>query len=306
MGRESWGTQSDRRAKVQMDVQRIVAACVAAVFLWAVAAPNGLASEEPAPQVEALQPEEPKPHVVSLDDNFTLQIGRYLPAFFTELRVDSRELGEGTDINFEDQLGLDKDLGIWRADGQWRIGRKQRVGFSYYRFDRDASALLEEDIEFGEVIFPAGAGVASDLEVTLVLAKYLYSFRQTERTDYAASIGVHYLGTSVSLETTSGPDLSASAAADLPLPMIGLEAVHLAGRNWRLRGDLEFLSISLGDYSGFWRSFDVSAAYYPNETYGIGLGYSAFVVDADADRDTLLGEIEYRYRGLRVFGVARW
>jgi hypothetical protein len=257
-------------------------------------------------QTGTLQTDDDRSYVASLDDNFALQIGRYFPAFFTELRVDSHELGEGTELNLEDQLGLDKNLGIWRADAQWRIGRKQRVGFSYYHFDRHASAVLEEDTQVGDTIFPAGAGVATDLDVTLLLARYLYSCRQTEKTDVAASIGVHYLDTAVSIETTPGRDLSASAAADLPLPTIGVEVVHLAGRNWRLRGDLEWMAISLGDYSGSWRDFDVTAAYYPNETYGIGLGYSAFVVDADADREKLLGKIEYRYRGFRVFGVGRW
>lgn len=110
MGRKRASTHYDPASSAHTGVQRFVLACVVALSVCAAASPSASASAEPATQARALQPEEAKSHVVSLDDSSMLQIGSYFPAFFTELWIDSRDLGKGTEVNLEAELRRQRGL----------------------------------------------------------------------------------------------------------------------------------------------------------------------------------------------------
>jgi hypothetical protein len=236
-----------------------------------------------------------------------LQLGGYLPAFSTNLRVDARVQGEtvGTGIDFEEALGLDEDARIWRLDGRWRVGRKSRIGFAYYRFDRSAEAIVEEDIEWGNTIFPAGIGVIAGFDNRIIVLNYAQTFAETEQWDVAGSIGVHYMHFAASLEGTGGSQLEGSASAPAPLPMIGVDALYRASPQWRFGAKAEGLAISIGDYSGRWVDLGLTAEYFPAPHWAIGLGLNNLSIDLSADSENLLGELEYEQVGLRWF-VTGW
>jgi hypothetical protein len=238
-----------------------------------------------------------------------LQLGGYLPAFSTNLRVDARVQGEtvGTGIDFEEALGLDEDARIWRLDGRWRVGRKSRIGFAYYRFDRSAEAIVEEDIEWGDETFPAGAGVAANFRTRMLILNYQQTLIESEQWDVAGSLGLHYFNFTTTLETV-GPgaiDLEASASAPAPLPMIGVDALYRASPQWRFGAKAEGLAISIGDYSGRWVDLGLTAEYFPAPHWAIGLGLNNLSIDLSADSENLLGELEYEQVGLRWF-VTGW
>ncbi len=234
-----------------------------------------------------------------------IQLGGYLPAFSTKLRVDVRgeELEFGTEIDFEDVLGLTTDDHLVRLDGRWRVGRRSRVGFTYYWYDRSARAVLEEDIQWRDITFPAGAGVSSTFETRMIVLKYMHTLAESERWDVAGSLGVHYLHFAARLETIGldPNNLEARASAPAPLLMIGFDALYRVSPQWRLGAKWEGLAIKVGDYSGRWTDLGLTAEYFPAPHWALGLGLSDLLTDLSADADQLLGELEYRQVGLRWF-----
>ena len=258
---------------------------------------------------EAAAPEEPVEATGEGTPPLEIQLGGYLPSFNTKLRVDVRgeERTFGREIDFEGAIDLAKDDRLVRLDGRWRVGRKSRVGFAYYRSDRSTEAVLEEDIEFGDITFPAGAGVAANFNMRMMILNYMQTLIENEQWDVAGSLGLHYFHFATDLETV-GPgdvDLEARASAPAPLPMIGLDALYRASPQWRFGAKAEGLAISIGDYSGRWVDLGLTAEYFPAPHWAVGIGLSDLTIDLSADSDKLLGKLEYEQVGLRWF-VTGW
>ena len=61
--------------------------------------------------------------------------------------------GQGTDVNFEDDLGLDSSTTILRLGGHWWMSRRNRLDFSVFSFSREGNRQIDETIEFGDTTF---------------------------------------------------------------------------------------------------------------------------------------------------------
>jgi hypothetical protein len=92
-----------------------------------------------------------------------------------------------TTIDAEDLLGLDQDLSVFRADGFWRITRRNRVDFTYYRMDRQGTAFIGLDIQ----PFPIGEEVTTNLDISILRGSYAWSFFKDERFDLGIAAGLY-------------------------------------------------------------------------------------------------------------------
>ncbi len=81
-----------------------------------------------------------------LDDRFSLSLGAFFTNRDTDTRLDSETLGKGTEIDFENDLGLDSSDSVVRIDGHYRFSQKHRVNFSVFDLSRDSSATIQRDI----------------------------------------------------------------------------------------------------------------------------------------------------------------
>ena len=73
----------------------------------------------------------------------------YLGAFVIDTTSDLT-LGAGVKVDGEDALGLEENFTAFRADGFWRITRRNRVDFSFYEMNRSGSSFLGVEIPDGE------------------------------------------------------------------------------------------------------------------------------------------------------------
>ena len=64
----------------------------------------------------------------------------------TKLRVDSEELGVGTEIDAEDLLGLESSDTNWDIQGEVRLGDKHQLFGAYTDFVRENSRRIEREI----------------------------------------------------------------------------------------------------------------------------------------------------------------
>jgi hypothetical protein len=81
-----------------------------------------------------------------------VSLGAFVSKPATEARVDN-DAGQGTNLNLEDDLGLQSSTTIARIDGHWWISRRNRLDFSVFNYNRDGTRTINETINFGDRTF---------------------------------------------------------------------------------------------------------------------------------------------------------
>jgi hypothetical protein len=238
------------------------------------------------------------------DDLLRVDIGVFLPAIDTHMRVDSATLGAGTDISLENDLALDDKLSIARLGGYYRFARRHRLYLGNYRMKRDSSAVLQRDIQFQDAVFPAGTTVVSDISLEVTEVRYLYSLWQRYDRDLAISFGAHWVNADTNL-TGAGGIVQEYASVSGPLPAAGLEFVYAYTPRVLFSARADYFSLSAGDFDGSMRNARLAVEYYSNKRrdVGLGFGYNYFRMNADVASSTFQGHFEWIYSGVQVYTV---
>ena len=251
-------------------------------------------------------------------DKWKFELGVFFPAISTDLQVDIND----PILDVENVLGLSDDEAIARLDGYWRFARKHRLGFGYYRLNRDARKVLEGDIEIGDEIWYGGALVDSDLSMDFYQLKYLYSFYQGEKWEIAGSIGGYWirLKTTVALaaEISSPPAPNPpgtpiqvgqrfeSDTFEGPLPLLGLHFDYYITPKWMVTLKGGYFQLTVNDYKGRILNLGANLEYQFTKMFGLGLGYDSFRLEVEADKADGFASVDYEYRGVQIYGILRF
>ena len=264
-------------------------------------------TREPLLETSLLLPQSSeKPEYYSnLYKRFGLSVGgAALQNFNTSLRVDSDVL-VGASLDLENTLGVDDRATVVRLDSFWHWNRRNGIELSYFDIRRSGSRTTAQDINFGQIFVPAGTGVKTTFNTTILKFDYRYNFVADERTVIGASIGLHTMGIDTTLETTTGAAVDEEFKAALPMPLLGLHFEYALSHTWKLISSVELLQLDLGSYSGVISDRRLTIEHNPFKNFGWGLGYNGFSLDAKADGNgSLSARVEYEFQGLMLF--ARW
>jgi hypothetical protein len=252
-----------------------------------------------------LQDADASEYYPNLYKTFGLSIGgAAYQNFNTNLRVDS-DVIVGASLDLEDTLGVDDRARVVRVDSFWHWNRRHGVDFSFYNIGRSGERVTDRDINYGNIFIPAGTGVKTKFDTTMVKLAYRYNFVSDYRTVIAASAGLHTVAIDASLETTSGAAVDEDFKAALPMPVVGLHFEYALSRTWKLITSMELLQMDLGSYSGVLNDRRLTIEHNPFKNFGWGLGYNGFSLNARADGNgSLSAKVEYEFQGLMLF--LRW
>jgi len=246
---------------------------------------------------------------------FRLRGGAFLTAFDTNLRVDSKTLGEGTEIGLEDDLNFDDSTITYNINAYVRIANRHRIAGGYYVFDRDSSATLNTQIQVGDEIFPAGANVTSEFNLQVIPIAYSYSFINNEKNEFSALVGLHWNKVEFKLNGYAGAGTASliadvTADADAPLPMIGIDYEHRFSERWTagLTASAFYLKASGSTFAfkGSLLNLGVNTEYWFFNNLGIGAALSYFKLDAEVEDDSWKGEFDYQYWGPQLYAIIRF
>ena len=67
---------------------------------------------------------------------YKADFGVFVPIFSSGVALDSKILGKGPQLNLEDDLNLDSELRVFRAEAQWRFFPNHRLELTYYDITR--------------------------------------------------------------------------------------------------------------------------------------------------------------------------
>ena len=84
-----------------------------------------------------------------LPDRFQIDAGYFRITPDTVLRYNSGQ-GPGGDIDFENNLGLDRQSNTFWIDGSWRVGRRHQLKLAFTRISRARDGFtLQRDFVWG-------------------------------------------------------------------------------------------------------------------------------------------------------------
>lgn len=225
-------------------------------------------------------------------DRFALKLGGYaVQDTRTRVRVDKSGGILGTVLDLEDTLDVDSTADVARLDGYYRFNPRHRLVFSYFKIDRDGTAGLLEDVQFGDELFGAGARVNTDIESEVLKVGYSYSYIHVKQFEFGIGAGLHVTNTEVSMKgtnTSQSEDVDGTA----PLPVVSGSGRFDLTPKLRVQAKYDLFFLSTDSYDGTFSDFLLSLEHQTFKNAGFGLGFNRINIDFETDDGEWRGEFE--------------
>ena len=238
-----------------------------------------------------------------LGSRFALGLGVFAPNLDTQVRRDSSSGILGTVIDFESTLGMDDSERSLMGLGYYRFAKRHRLGFQYFRLDRNGDSVNDIPIRFGDVVIPANFPVSSFFDVDVYALSYAFSIINDGRKELAFNVGLQLQDVEVGIAGNIGPGLLVEEAdVFAPLPTFGGSFDYAITDEWIFTSMLGVFAIDIdladdSDLSGEILQFNAGLIWKAFENVGFALQYNYFNVDVDVDDTDWVGFLKYEYRG---------
>ena len=252
---------------------------------------------------DALAQERPAWRDDPLGSQFVLGVGLFGPRLDTKVRLDSSTGIIGTEIDFESTLGMDDNDLLPLVLGYYRVAKKHRISFQYFRLDRHGNSVSDAPIRFGDVIFPANLPLSSFFNVDVYSFGYSYSLIHDEKKELAFNVGLQFQDIEMGIAGNLGPGfIREDADVVAPLPTFGGTFDYAISDKWIFTSlvGVFALEIDFGDdskFSGEILQINTGVAYKAFKNVAFALQYNYFRVDVDVDDSDWMGSLKYEYRG---------
>jgi hypothetical protein len=241
-----------------------------------------------------------------LNDRFQATLGAFLLSSEPIIQLDGT-VRTGDRVDWEQRFGR-MDADRFRFEALWRFAERHKIRATAFSYSRERAKILDESIVWGDETYPVDAAVRTEFSFAVLELEYEYAFVHRENFELSASLGFHYTQVDAALDAsadlsngTLSEDLSDSAALHAPLPLIGLAGVWSLSHDFWLDLSAQYFALSIDGYEGHLQSYRASLTWQPEPWFGIGVGYRAFWMDADAENDDFLGVLDWTLGGPIVF-----
>jgi hypothetical protein len=259
---------------------------------WLTAAAGLMILAAPGAHAEAGNP---------LNDKFNFSLGGFLLETDTTIRVDGE--ARGSEIDAGRDLGL-QDADRFRFDGYWRMTPRQKLRLMYFDTRADGTRTIDEEIDFGDEVYPVDAEVTGKIKTTVLSLAYEFDFWQRENWELGGTFGIHNLKFETRLSGEVNGQTAAiesSAEANGPLPVLGLHGIYRFNEKFYLDYGVQFFKISFDVYDGSVTDANLSGVWQFSEHWGVGAGWNQFRTKLEVDGDRFDGELQWEYGGARIF-----
>lgn len=238
-------------------------------------------------------------------------LGGYATSHGSSLRIDPGDGTLGDPLDLERQLNVDKSLFKVRADARLRIGRRHTLQAAYYDGSRGGVASLSEELVIGDESFVLDASLETKIDLAVYKFSYGYSFIANEKWDVAGTVGVHALDLGASFFGQARIDaFSVEARLEAkdtfaPLPVIGGRFAYALSPKWRIRGEIDWLKLKIGDISGNLVDITLGVDFDITRNFGLTARYNYVDIEVNSRDLGFPGRVGYSYSaallGGRVF-----
>ena len=200
--------------------------------------------------------------------------------------MDESSTEHGTEINAEDDLGLDDFQLLPQVELTLLPGERHLIRLSRFAIDRSANIHLEKNISFDDQDYLVGERVDSILNLTMFGLTYGYRFIVAPRGEISASFGIQIADVEANAVVRSRV-VRESENGVAPLPLLGLEGRYDFSQRWSMEARLQYLTVNETDVDGSILDARLGVTWRMNPHLVFGLGYRTFQIDIEsADEDT--------------------
>ena len=247
-------------------------------------APPTAQASTPAPNKLPDWAPKPKPNVI--EDRLRLEVNLLGASATTKLRVDESPTLPGTEINAEDDLGLDDFQLLPQVELTLLPGERHLIRLSRFAIDRSAATHLEKNISFDDQDYLVGERVDSILNLTMFGLTYGYRFIVAPRGEISASFGIQIADVEANAVVRSRV-VRESESGVAPLPLLGLEGRYDFSPRWSMEARVQYLTVNETDVDGSILDARLAVTWRMNPYLLFGLGYRTFQIDVNGkQRDT--------------------
>ncbi len=221
-----------------------------------------------------------------LFDKFNFKLEGSWVRLNTEIRLDSEVFGEGTTLNFEDDLDLGADKTIPTLAFEWQIARKHKLGVRWQDISRDSNAQALTEIHWEDEVIPIDADVTLGFDITQAFIDYTYYPWVKEKWAFGFGLGFRWMdiGATLSYRGDTEDDViegSSDIKASAPLPYLYFEYRRLFSEKWRFITGLGWLYVSIDDISGGQYIGRLGIEYLAGKRWSFGAAINLATVDVD-------------------------
>jgi hypothetical protein len=245
-----------------------------------------------------------------LSDKFNLDAGAFFPNISYTLRVDG--ITPGDEIDFDEALNLEDYQATPSINFRWRFGKKWSFWGQYWDTSTHGGFVLTEDTTWKGVTFKEGTFANTGIDLKVVRVFFGREFSVSPKHEFGLGLGLHwmelgsFLEGEVIIDENTTDFQRVKVGTEFPLPNIGGWYMYSWSPKWIFQSRLDWLSASIGDYSGSQWDIQAGVNYQMFKTIGIGLYYKAYLLDVDVDRSDFRGKVEMDQYGPLLTLTATW
>jgi hypothetical protein len=228
-------------------------------------------------------------------------VGAFITDRQSNTRLDRDNGADGTDIDMEDDLGLESSTNVARIGGYVWLGRRHRLDGAYFDLSRSASIPIQETIDFGDQTFQINTTLNTEADLTIIKADYTFAVLAKDRGYLGVTAGLYVADTGFAL---SQPALgrAESEGVTAPLPLFGLRGDYAINDRITLTGAAQVFAYSTDEIDGHLTDFYVGADYGFGKRMAVGLAYDRVSMNIGAQEDFgFNGRLDWGYDGFLLY-----
>ena len=231
----------------------------------------------------------------ALNDRFYMGGGVFFPKTSTSAQLDSTNLGLGTNIDFEQALGMDTQKTVPDAFFRWRFAERWRLEAEYFELNRTGDKVVQQDITWNGQTFVVGTEVLSKFNFSDIRTSVGYSFFKTKDKELGVGFGFHMASYDVGLQAAGSSNEAKKILA--PLPVFSVYGQFALTEHWAVGGRMDRFSMSYDKYDGNITSMALDLNYQPFRHVGFGLAYRSLFVILKATGDDYTARFAQTFQG---------
>ncbi|MBV7529729.1 hypothetical protein [Chitinophaga sp. sic0106] len=275
---------------------------------------GNISAQEPNPAMTVSQnPPEYQHQAPWFVQRFKVTAGLFFVVNNTDVTLENAAGTTGTNINFEDDLGFNKNTATFIGDFQWRISRRSRLDFKFASIRRTSDYTLKKDIQFGDQIYNINSSVHAWFNTDIYRISYGFAFLQSSKYEVGVLVGAHMVGLGIGMELAGNNINSRTERFSItaPLPDVGLWGGYAITDRIAVNGEFSWLKLTIDDIEGRILSGNLMVSYRIIPRLEAAIGYTGFNFNVDATREHLQGKLKWGYNGPSLtvsyaFGKKRW
>jgi hypothetical protein len=242
---------------------------------------------------------------VWLTDRYIAEVGFFATSKSVLIKVDGKL--PNNPIDFGETLGLSRYGNTADLSFTWRFSKEKNwfTSLSYFAIRNDQTAVLEDEIRWSNAIYPVGVVLDSGFDVDLYRIFFGRVISKGNKHELSGGLGLHTMNINTYVQATGyfdNTDLiidSEKKNIDVlaPVPNIGMRYLFAPNLRWAFTANLEWFSLSIGDYRGTLWDISPSVYYQLFDHIGLGLSYKYFTAKLDMKRKVWNGSMDLLYEG---------